>query len=185
MDPPSRELYPGIYPDFLFLARIAVQKWTSEDAVCAVAACDYLRQRVAPGWLCRPGRFPLVLMAHGTPSVEGEAFFCELTRRSAIADRLQHRGGCFRPAGYAAVAITRRGFGRSGGAYSGGFSESLRLPSRRPHFRRGCHGGSYFVAEGVLGRSRPCCAAWSLHWRACRDRGGSGKAAGRSGHPEF
>jgi hypothetical protein len=28
----------------------------------------------------RPGRFPLVIMVHGTPSVEGDEFFREITR---------------------------------------------------------------------------------------------------------
>lgn len=69
----------------------------------------------------RPGRFPPVIMLHGTPS-EGEAFVNQLARRtpinfSAAAVALAQRG-------YATLAIMRRGYGLSGG----GFSERLQTP---------------------------------------------------------
>jgi dienelactone hydrolase len=64
----------------------------------------------------RPGRFPLVIMVHGTPSMDGDAFFREITRRSPIA--FNKAAIAFAQRGYATVAIMRRGFGRSGGVYS-------------------------------------------------------------------
>src|SRR5260370_7734454 len=64
----------------------------------------------------RPGRFPLVIMVHGTPSVDGDAFFREITRRSPIT--FNKAAIAFAQRGYATVAIMRRGFGRSGGVYS-------------------------------------------------------------------
>ena len=66
-----------------------------------------------------PGRFPLVIIVHGTPSVEGDAFFREILNRSPVAYR--NTAAAFAQRGYAVVAIMRRGFGRSGG----GFSETL------------------------------------------------------------
>jgi dienelactone hydrolase len=77
------------------------------------------------GFVIRPdrsGRFPLAIMVHGTPSVEGDEFFRELTRRSPVF--FNNAAVAFAQRGYAAVAIMRRGFGRSGGAYS----EALREP---------------------------------------------------------
>jgi dienelactone hydrolase len=69
----------------------------------------------------RPGRFPLVVFAHGTPSVwNDDAFFRELVRRSPIG--FNKAAIAFAQRGYAAVAIMRRGFGRS----EGGYSEGLR-----------------------------------------------------------
>jgi dienelactone hydrolase len=64
----------------------------------------------------RPGRFPLVVMTHGTPSMDGDEFFRELVRRSPIV--FSKAAMAFAERGYAAVAIMRRGFGRSGGTYS-------------------------------------------------------------------
>ncbi|GEP54336.1 alpha/beta hydrolase family protein [Reyranella soli] len=64
----------------------------------------------------RPGRFPLVIMVHGTPSVDGEAFFREAARRSPVT--FNNAAVAFAQRGYAAVAIMRRGFGRSGGTYA-------------------------------------------------------------------
>jgi len=64
----------------------------------------------------RPGRFPLVIVTHGTPSMGGEAFVRELSKRSPIA--FNSAAVAFAQRGFAAVAIMRRGFGRSGGVYS-------------------------------------------------------------------
>jgi dienelactone hydrolase len=64
----------------------------------------------------RTGRFPLVIMVHGTPSVDGDEFFREIAKRSPIT--FNKAAVAFAQRGYAAVAIMRRGFGRSGGAYS-------------------------------------------------------------------
>jgi dienelactone hydrolase len=64
----------------------------------------------------RPGRFPLVLMLHGTPGAGGDAFRSELVKRSPV--NFNTPAIAFAQRGYAAVAIMRRGFGRSGGAYA-------------------------------------------------------------------
>lgn len=66
----------------------------------------------------RPGRFPLVIMTHGTPSEWGDAFFRDIGKRSptsfnTAAVTLAQRG-------YATLSIMRRGFGLSGGGYSEG-----------------------------------------------------------------
>jgi dienelactone hydrolase len=53
---------------------------------------------------------------HGTPSVDGDEFFRETARRSPVT--FNKAAIAFAQRGYAAVAIMRRGFGRSGGAYS-------------------------------------------------------------------
>ena len=71
------------------------------------------------GYVIRPdrsGRFPLVVMVHGTPSTDGEAFFREAARRSPVT--FNKAAVAFAQRGYVAVAIMRRGFGRSGGTYS-------------------------------------------------------------------
>ncbi|WP_338690567.1 alpha/beta fold hydrolase [Bradyrhizobium sp. 26S5] len=65
----------------------------------------------------RPGRFPLVIMTHGTPS-GGEGFFDKITRRTPISFNLAAVALAQR--GYATLSIMRRGFGRSGGGYSEG-----------------------------------------------------------------
>ena len=64
----------------------------------------------------RPGRFPLVIMTHGTPSGWGEPFFRNIARRTptnfnTAAVALAQRG-------YATLSIMRRGFGLSGGGYA-------------------------------------------------------------------
>lgn len=63
----------------------------------------------------QPGRFPLVIVVHGTPSVGGPEFFQALVNRSPIA--YNKALVAFAQRGYAAVAVMRRGFGRSGGTY--------------------------------------------------------------------
>jgi dienelactone hydrolase len=69
----------------------------------------------------RPGRFPLVIMLHGTPS-EGEAFVSELARRTPV--NFNTAAVALAQRGYATLAIMRRGYGRSGG----GFSERFQTP---------------------------------------------------------
>ena len=69
----------------------------------------------------RPGRFPLVIMLHGTPS-EGEAFVSELAKRTPI--NFNMAAVALAQRGYATLAIMRRGYGLSGG----GFSERFQTP---------------------------------------------------------
>jgi dienelactone hydrolase len=69
-----------------------------------------------------PGRFPLVVITHGTPSVDGDAFFREILNRSPV--NYSKAAIAFAQRGYAVVTIMRRGVGRSGG----GFSERLQEP---------------------------------------------------------
>lgn len=64
----------------------------------------------------RTGRFPLVVMTHGTPGGWDDAFFRNIAKRTptnfnAAAVALAQRG-------YATLSIMRRGFGLSGGGYS-------------------------------------------------------------------
>lgn len=91
MDPPSRELYPGIYPDFLFLAckDCGAEVDIRGRRVRRAGACNYLRQRVAPGWLCRssgPTR-PISVSADGAryPERRGRGIFP--WAHQAIGDR--------------------------------------------------------------------------------------------------
>jgi len=69
----------------------------------------------------RPGRFPLVIMLHGTPS-EGDAFVSELAKRTPI--NFNTAAVALAQRGYATLAVMRRGFGLSGG----GYSERLQTP---------------------------------------------------------
>jgi dienelactone hydrolase len=69
----------------------------------------------------RLGRFPLVIMTHGTPG-GGEGFFAKIASRpptnfNTAAVALAQRG-------YATLSVMRRGFGLSGG----GYSETLPMP---------------------------------------------------------
>lgn len=64
----------------------------------------------------RPGRFPLVVLIHGTPRGDGPAFFATIARQSPA--RLNGPSVAFAQRGYAAVSIMRRGFGRSEGPYA-------------------------------------------------------------------
>jgi hypothetical protein len=64
----------------------------------------------------RPGRFPLVIMTHGTPGGWDDAFFRNIARRTptnfnTAAVALAQRG-------YATLSVMRCGFGLSGGGYS-------------------------------------------------------------------
>ncbi|MGY0573785.1 dienelactone hydrolase family protein [Bradyrhizobium sp. RDM12] len=68
----------------------------------------------------RPGKFPLVVIAHGMPGIFGDEFFTEILNRSPVG--YSKAAVAFAQRGYAVVSIIRRGYGRSGG----GFSESLR-----------------------------------------------------------
>jgi dienelactone hydrolase len=63
----------------------------------------------------RPGRFPLVVMVHGTPRSTGTDFAATL---AAVSPALfNNAAAAFSQRGYAAVTILRRGFGRSDGPY--------------------------------------------------------------------
>lgn len=65
----------------------------------------------------RPGRIPLVIMTHGTPS-GGDGFFDKIASRTPISFNVAAVALAQR--GYATLSIMRRGFGRSGGGYSEG-----------------------------------------------------------------
>ena len=65
----------------------------------------------------RPGRVPLVIMTHGTPS-GGDGFFDKIASRTPISFNVAAVALAQR--GYATLSIMRRGFGRSGGGYSEG-----------------------------------------------------------------
>jgi pimeloyl-ACP methyl ester carboxylesterase len=70
----------------------------------------------------RPGRFPLVLLVHGTNPAAGQAFRAAAARQSP-ADLL-NPAVAFAQHGYAVASIMRRGFGRS----EGRFAETLSGP---------------------------------------------------------
>jgi dienelactone hydrolase len=61
----------------------------------------------------RPGRFPVVILVHGTPIAEDAA---ALAQRSPVG--FHQVAVAFAERGYASVSIMRRGFGQSGGAYA-------------------------------------------------------------------
>lgn len=63
----------------------------------------------------RPGRFPLVVLVHGTPRGTGAEFRDEIARLSPTL--LSGPALAFATRGYATVSILRRGFGRSDGPY--------------------------------------------------------------------
>jgi dienelactone hydrolase len=64
----------------------------------------------------RSGRFPVVVIVHGTPRASGEAFGAAIAQQSPV-DFLGP-AVAFAQRGYAAVSIMRRGFGRSDGQYA-------------------------------------------------------------------
>ncbi|MBR0956312.1 dienelactone hydrolase [Bradyrhizobium japonicum] len=70
----------------------------------------------------RPGRFPLVLLVHGTDPATGQAFRAAAARQSPVD--LLNPAVAFPQHGYAAASIMRRGFGRS----EGPFAEALSGP---------------------------------------------------------
>ncbi|MGA7998111.1 MAG: alpha/beta hydrolase [Bradyrhizobium sp.] len=70
----------------------------------------------------RPGRFPLLIMTHGTPSGWGDTFFRNIARRAPTG--FNTAAVAMAQRGYATLAVMRRGFGRSGG----GYSEGLQTP---------------------------------------------------------
>ncbi|MCP3390931.1 alpha/beta hydrolase [Bradyrhizobium sp. CCGB12] len=70
----------------------------------------------------RPGRFPLVLLVHGTNPAAGQAFRDAAARQSPTD--LLNAAVAFAQHGYAVASIMRRGFGRS----EGRFAESLSGP---------------------------------------------------------
>jgi dienelactone hydrolase len=64
----------------------------------------------------RPGRFPLVIMTHGTPGGWDDAFFRNIAKRTPTA--FNTPAVALAQRGYATLSIMRRGFGLSGGSYS-------------------------------------------------------------------
>jgi dienelactone hydrolase len=64
----------------------------------------------------RPGRFPLVVLVHGTPVATGDNLRTAMAQQSP-ADLLDP-ALAFAQRGYAAVSIMRRGFGRSEGQFA-------------------------------------------------------------------
>jgi dienelactone hydrolase len=64
----------------------------------------------------RPGRFPLVVLVHGSPQSEPGKFLDAYRRVSPAG--LAGPALTFAQHGYAAVSIARRGFGRSDGPYA-------------------------------------------------------------------
>nr|WP_283949717.1 alpha/beta hydrolase [Limobrevibacterium gyesilva] len=66
----------------------------------------------------RPGRFPVVVMVHGTPRGTGAEFAAAIARTSPAS--FNTAAVAFAQRGYAAVAILRRGFGKSDGPYAEG-----------------------------------------------------------------
>ncbi|RXH01993.1 alpha/beta hydrolase family protein [Bradyrhizobium zhanjiangense] len=70
----------------------------------------------------RPGRFPLVLLIHGTNPATGQAFRAAAARQSPVD--LLNPAVAFAQHGYVVASIMRRGFGRS----EGPFAEALSGP---------------------------------------------------------
>lgn len=64
----------------------------------------------------RPGRFPLVVIVHGTPQTKSGSFL--ETYRAVSPVLFAKAAWAFARRGYAAVTIMRRGFGRSDGPYA-------------------------------------------------------------------
>jgi len=62
-----------------------------------------------------PGRFPLVVLVHGTPRGEGQAFTEAIARTSPA--EMNAAAVAFAQHSFAAVSIMRRGFGESSGPY--------------------------------------------------------------------
>lgn len=103
----------------------------------------------------RPGRFPLVIMTHGTPG-GGEGFFDKITRRTPISFNLAAVALAQR--GYATLSIMRRGFGRC---------------------------GDLSGAQRALGRRRSHPAARTLHRRADHARRRAAQSGRGRGHREL
>lgn len=70
----------------------------------------------------RPGRFPLILLVHGTIPGTGDAFRAALARETPAS--LLNPAVAFAQRGYAVASIMRRGFGHS----EGRFAETLSGP---------------------------------------------------------
>lgn len=64
----------------------------------------------------RPGRFPLVLLVHGTIRATGEALRSAMARETPAS--LLNPAVAFAQRGYAVASIMRRGFGRSEGRFA-------------------------------------------------------------------
>lgn len=97
---------PGLIRDFILLT-VALGDGRQVNLEAMVVRPD------------RPGRFPLVVLVHGTPRVSGETVRDEIARQSPAG--FVGPAVAFAQRGYAAVSIMRRGFGRS----EGPFAESL------------------------------------------------------------
>jgi dienelactone hydrolase len=72
----------------------------------------------------RPGRFPLVVLVHGTPGGTGAEFFATIAHMSP--DRYLGPATAIAAHGYAVVSILRRGFGASDGPYGEQLSGNCR-----------------------------------------------------------
>jgi len=70
----------------------------------------------------KPGRFPLVILVHGTNPTAGKDFRQVYARQSPAA--FTNVAAAFAAHGYAAVAIMRRGFGHSEGQFAEGVHRS-------------------------------------------------------------
>jgi dienelactone hydrolase len=81
----------------------------------------------------RPGRFPLVVMIHGTPRADaGQA----PEARARVSPALFNTAAVtFARHGYATVAVLRRGFGRSGGAFAETVGRSCEARDHLPLMR--------------------------------------------------
>ncbi len=76
----------------------------------------------------RPGRFPLVVMIHGTP--RADAAGAAAARAGVSPAQFNTAAVEFASRGYAAVSVLRRGYGRSGGANTEGNLGGTRCETR-------------------------------------------------------
>ncbi len=76
----------------------------------------------------RPGRFPLVVMIHGTPRSEPGKLQVSLAAVSPAS--FNTAAIAFARRGYATVAVLRRGFGHSDGPYAEDYAAASRCESR-------------------------------------------------------
>ncbi|WP_407147885.1 alpha/beta hydrolase family protein [Bradyrhizobium sp. ORS 86] len=98
----------------------------------------------------RPGRFPVVILVHGTPAATGEAFRIAIAHQAPTA--LANPAVAFAQRGYAAVSIMRRGFGHS----EGPFAERLSGPCNDRDYLAVGHAAAEDVSGAVVAlRSEP------------------------------
>jgi hypothetical protein len=131
----------------------------------------------------RPGRFPLVLMVHGTPR--------DSTRRSHMSPAAYIGPAvAFASRGYAVVSIMRRGFGRSDGTYAEEYGGGDTC-GNRDYLRvarisaEDCFGRCCRLACRGLGRRGPNSVARSIDGRLGGHRGRRSEPAGCRRHPRF